>query len=492
MTPNQTGSKTIAVIGGGITGLAVAHRLTELDPRMAVTLFEASSRLGGVLETIRREGFLIEGGADNFITSVPFAVDLCRRIGFQDRLVETSPKYRGAFVVRRSRLRKIPEGFVVMAPSRCWPIIATPILSPWGKLRLAAEYFVPARAVDGDESLASFVTRRLGRETYERLVQPLIGGIYTGDPEKLSLQATMPRFCEMERSAGSLIRALWRQASENRSSGQRDGGARYSMFVAPRDGMSSLIEAIAARLPEGYVQVNSRVTSIRPTEDHKWLVSAQGGRSQTGRFDAVVVTTPAPVTATLMKDIDTQLTDQLLHIPHTSCAIVSLGYRRDQIGHPLDGFGFVVPRIENRRVLSASFASVKYPGRAPDGAVLVRVFLGGACQSELAEVPTADLQAIAAEELADLLDIRGNPMLAHVSRRPHAMPQYYVGHAERVAKIERQTALFPGLFLAGNAYRGVGIPSCIQDAERAADNVFRQKHASHTDVKLHATTKAHS
>ncbi len=241
MNATTARQKRVAVIGGGISGLATAHRLTELDPSVSVALLEQADRVGGVLQTKRQDGFMFEWGADNFITNVPWAVDLCRRIGFEDQLVETDEQHRGAFVVRKGKLHRIPQGFIIMAPSRVWPVVSTPILSPWGKLRMAGEFFVPRRKEEGDESLASFVIRRFGQQTYDRLVQPLIGGIYTGDPSRLSLQATMPRFREMEKGHGSLIRAVMRQAKKQPKADRNSSGGRYSMFVAPRDGISSLV-----------------------------------------------------------------------------------------------------------------------------------------------------------------------------------------------------------------------------------------------------------
>ena len=264
ITMNTAGEphRRVAVIGGGISGLATAHRLAELDPCISVTLFEQSDRLGGVLQTYREDGFLFEWGADNFITNVPWALDLCRRIGLAEQLLETDEQHRGAFVVRKGRLRRIPQGFIIMAPSRVWPVATTPILSPLGKLRMAAEFFVPPRRDDADESLASFVVRRFGRQTYERLVQPLIGGIYTGDPAQLSLLSTMPRFREMEKGHGSLIRAVMRQARHTTHADRHSSGGRYSMFVAPREGIGSLVEAIAHRLPPGSIQLGARVSAL--------------------------------------------------------------------------------------------------------------------------------------------------------------------------------------------------------------------------------------
>jgi protoporphyrinogen/coproporphyrinogen III oxidase len=476
MSELNPGKKRVAVIGGGISGLATAHRLYELDPNIDLQLYEASPRLGGSLQTERRDGFLLEWGADNFITQLPWGLDLCRRIGFEDQLVPTDSAHRQAFVVRRGRLHKIPEGFVIMAPSRIWPVITTPILSPLGKLRMAWEYFVPAYAEHEDESLASFVIRRFGRETYERLVQPLVGGIYTGDPERLSVQMTMPRFVDMEHQHGSLIRAVWAQAGRKRKQQAKgSSGARYSMFVAPRDGMDSLVAAIAARLPKDSIQLGRPVTSVALGPEGGWSIGIGGradGEVETITVDAVVLAVKALAASQLLARVEPTAADLLAGIPHASCSIVSLGYRRDQIAHRMDGFGFVVPLVENRKMLSGSFSSVKYPGRAPEGKVLIRAFIGGACQAELADLPDEELIAIARDEFGQLLGIRGEPLLVNVARQPHAMPQYYVGHKDRVKQIHESLGRLTGLYFAGNAYEGVGIPQCIHSGEQAAQHLI--------------------
>jgi len=467
LSPSKQGApppQRVAVIGGGITGLAAAHRLIELDSNLRVTLFEASDHLGGVLRTTSRDGFLLEAGADNFITTVPWALDLCRRIGFEDQLIPTNSGFRQVFVVCRGKPHHLPDGFVVMAPGKLWPILTTPILSPLGKLRLACERFVPSRRGTDDESLASFCKRRLGRETYERLVQPLVGGIYTGDPEKLSLRSTLPRFAEMEEQHGSLTRALGRQP---KTRGQTSG-ARYSMFVAPRDGMSSLIDAIAIRLPPDSVCRGARVQRIERTVNG-WKISVEETSRVPIEFDAVILATPAKTSANLMQALDKQIAAELSEIHHARCSIVSLGYSREQITHPLDGFGVVVPHIERRKILSASFSSIKYPGRAPDGHVLIRTFIGGDCQPELANLSDDDLLRTATDELRTLLNISGDPVMSHISCRRAAMPQYFVGHADRIASLRRNLVQHPGLLLAGNAYDGVGVPTCIRSGELAAE-----------------------
>lgn len=463
-------SPRVAVIGGGITGLAAAHRLRELDENIEVALLEAGAQLGGVLRTSRQDGYLIEHAADNFITNLPWAVDLCRRIGFDDQLTPTDERFRKAFVVHRGKLFPVPDGFALMAPARIWPVMTTPILSWRGKLRLAWEYFVPPKTEPGDESLESFAVRRLGRQAYERIVQPLVGGIYTADPQRLSLAATLPRFLEMEREHGGLIRGALRQGKTQKQSDRTSSGARYSLFVAPRDGMASLVDAIATRLPEDCIRWNTRVQELSRDDDSRWRLHLSG-EHETQTFDQLIVATPAPAAAKLLQSCDRQLAGLLAEIPYAGASVVCLGYRREQIEHPLNGFGFVVPAAAGRKILSASFSSIKYPGRAPQGRVLIRVFVGGALQPELVSLPDDELKEIARRELAELIGARGGPELCHVARWEGAMPQYHLGHPERVAQIESRTGELTGLEIAGNAYRGVGVPQCIRSGQQAAERV---------------------
>jgi oxygen-dependent protoporphyrinogen oxidase len=466
--------KSVAVIGGGISGLAAAHRLVELDAGLEVALLEATDRLGGVLETVRNDGFLIERSADNFITDPPWAVELCQRIGFGDQLIPTTTEERGALVVCRGQLERVPAGFMLMAPARLWPLMTTPVLSPWGKLRLLGEALVPRRRSDEDESLGSFARRRLGREVFERIVQPLVGGIYTADPEKLSVRATLPRFLEMERLHGSLVLAARRQdGAAEADTDNSTGGARYGMFVAPREGLSSMIAAVAARLPEGAVRLNCPVQSLTPAPNGSWQVrlAGPGATDESLTFAGLIVATPAPAAAQLCESFDPALAGELRRIQYAGTAIVTLAYRRDQIAHRLDGFGFVVPAIEKRRILAGSFASVKFAGRAPDDAVLVRVFIGGACQADLVELPDDELRALAIDELRSLVGTQGDPLLCDVTRWTGAMPQYHLGHCELISRIGQAASARPNFALAGNAYHGVGIPHCIRSGERAAETV---------------------
>jgi oxygen-dependent protoporphyrinogen oxidase len=466
----------VAVIGGGITGLAAAHRLRELDSSLKVTLLEASARLGGVLATQREGDYLIEQGPDMFITREPWALDLCRRIGLDSQLIGTNDTLRRALVVCRGKLHPVPEGFTMMAPSRIGPMLRTPLLSPLGKLRLGWEYLVRPRRATTDESLANFARRRFGSEAYDRLIQPLIGGIYTADPDKLSMQAAMPRFVEMEQKYGSLTKAMRTQQKQAKGkAGQQEqaaSGVRYQAFVAPREGIGSLVTAVAERLPTDCIELNSPVQSIAREPHGRWsIVTSAAGVSTTNRYDALILALPAPAAARLMQPVDTPLSTELAAIPYAGASVVILAYRRSEVEHPMDGFGAVVPHKEGRRIIAISFASNKFPGRAPDDQILLRVFVGGALQPELMQLDDQATLELVEQELRELLGVRGEPLLRQVARWDGKMPQYHLGHLDRVASIEQRASELAGLELAGNAYRGVGIPFCVHSGEEAAGRV---------------------
>lgn len=454
------------IIGGGLTGLVAAYRLTR-EPGVSVTLLEGKDRLGGAIWSQRRDGFLVEGGADSFITNKPWAVELCRELGLE--LIGTAEHPRKSFVLSRGRLAPVPDGFALMAPNRLGPLLSSPILSWKGKLRVLLDLVLPRRAESGDESLASFVRRRLGREALDRLVQPLVGGIYTADPNELSLAATLPQFLEMEREHGSLIRAALRK--RRKGAAEEASGARYGLFATPVGGMGSLISALAQALPAGTIRAGTPVRRVAAGEPGgaRWRVELLDGPPL--EADAVLVATEPHAAARLADGFDEDLAAKLRGIPHASSAIVCFGYRREQVAHPLDGFGVVIPAIEGRRILAASFTSVKLPSRAPEGSVLMRIFVGGAMQPELFELDDEAIVRLAREEIEPLLGIKGGPTLVEVSRHPRAMPQYTLGHRDRVAAIRDREARHSGFVLAGNAYDGVGVPDCVRAGNLAAIRV---------------------
>jgi protoporphyrinogen/coproporphyrinogen III oxidase len=456
----------IVVIGGGISGLAAAHRLLELSPTAQVTLVEASSRLGGTIRTDERDGFLLERGPDSFISEKPEAVALAKRLGLESRLMETNAKYRRSFIVRNGRLRPVPEGFQLMAPSRIWPFLTTDIFSFGGKVRMAADLILPRRTTNGvsDESLSSFVRRRLGREALERMAQPMVGGIYTADPETLSLRATLPRFLDMEREHRSLILAMLRKVRSQSGT----SGARYSLFLSFDRGMEVLVQALTKAIAGCKVQLNTRVAAV---EKHRgWKIKTD--KDEVIEADAICLAVPAYVAAELLSNVNQSIADKLNNIKYASTATINLAYRRAAIQHPLDGFGFVVPFIEKQSLIACSFSSVKFAGRAPDDHVLLRAFVGGALQSEMFELDNAAMLARVEKDLNELLGITEPPLFTEVSKWKNSMPQYEVGHLDRIEAIETKLAQLPNLTLAGNAYHGAGIPDCIRSGETAAENII--------------------
>jgi oxygen-dependent protoporphyrinogen oxidase len=464
----------VIVVGGGIAGLAAAHRLVErcreLGRPLALTLCEAAGRLGGTIRTERSgEGFLIEAGPDSFISEKPWALALVERIGLGPRLRLTDDRYRRTYVARGRRLYPLPDGFLLLAPVRIAPFVASPLFSWRGKLRMALDLVLPRRHGDDDESLASFVTRRLGREALERVAEPLVAGIYTAVPERLSLAATMPRFLALERQHRSLILGLRRSVAAREAQGA--SGPRWSLFVTLAGGMGELVEALAARLPVGSVRLSAAVAAVTAGNGaERWQVRLDDGTVLPA--DGVILAGEAPRMAPILRERDPELARLLAGIRYASSATVTFGYPRAAIRHPLDGFGFVVPRSEGRAVLACTFASVKYSARAPEGSALLRAFLGGARADAILEHDDAGLARLAEGELAGLLGIEGAPSLTRVARQPAAMPQYDVGHLGRVAAMEARLTGWPGVALAGSAYRGVGIPDCIRSGEDAAGRVL--------------------
>lgn len=494
--------KRVVIIGGGITGLAAAHRLVERSSesgkQVDLTILEAGSRVGGIVQTRERDGFLLERGPDSFISEKPAALALVKRLDLESRLIETNQHYRRSLIVRDGQLLRVPEGFQLLAPSRWWPFLKSDIFSWPGKARMALDLLLPRRALNGDsadESLAGFVRRRLGTEALERMAQPMVGGIYTADPERLSLLATMPRFLEMEREHRSLIRALRKQNSRTVSkdaqseSSTGTSGARYSLFLSFDRGMQVLTDTLAKRISsfgsrlstgagQTAIRVNNAIESIRLEEEvsdgerpRKWKLTTRD--NETLFADALCVALPAYISSRLLATVDPELASELDQITYASSATINFGFRREDIPHPLDSFGFVVPFIEKRSLIACTFSSVKFADRAPAGHVLLRAFVGGALQPELLELDEDKLLARVLCDLRDLLGIERAPLFTEVTKWERSMPQYHVGHLERVKRIEARLANLPGLFLAGNAYAGLGIPDCIRSGEAAADRIYK-------------------
>jgi protoporphyrinogen/coproporphyrinogen III oxidase len=468
----------VAVLGGGITGLAAAYRLRELaaahEIPLETILLESSGRTGGALETISAGGYVIETGADSILSEKPSALRLVKRLGLEADIIGTQERFRRTYVVHDGKLVPIPDGFSLLAPTLLRPVLRSGLFSPLGKLRILAEPLIPRRRRHQDESLAAFVRRRLGRQVLERIAQPLAGGIYTADPAMLSVAATMPRFVEMERRHGSLIRGL-KVASRSNRAAREASGARWSLFISFTRGVAQLTDALAIRLGNS-IRCRAHVTGLErqtPAERPRrraWRLRLEDDLSV--EADALVCTLPAYAAAVLLRPYNEKLAAMLDEIEYASAATVNMAFRETDFTGAPPSFGFVVPAIERRKIIAGSFSSLKYSGRAPHGMVLARVFLGGALQKDMMALDDNELRAAAAEEFAALLGVKALPALTHLRRWPRSMPQYAVGHLQRAAAIEQEAASLPCLALAGAFLRGVGIPDCVQGGESAAEAIF--------------------
>ncbi len=484
-------AKKVVIIGGGISGLTAAFSLSQLSSEnpIEIALFEASPRFGSVIQTEIVEQCQIEFGPDSMLTAKPWGVNLMKSLGMENEIVETDAANRRAFIAGKDSLYPMPEGFRLIAPASLTALAASPCLSVKGKLRALCEPFLPRHESmsngqlpdDFDESLTSFVTRRLGREALERLAQPLFSGIYTADPDTLSIRATMPQFLEYEAQYGSVIRGL--QASAK--NGSRTEAVRYSMFVAPQRGMGSLVDALVDQLKR-----NKNVSLHTEKPVSQLIFNESKKRWQVGlvdqsilEADAVILCLPAYGAAKLLKEIDSQLSELLSTIEYASSAVINFIVERDRVLHALDGFGFVVPADMKKNILAGSFSTVKFKNRAPKDLTVLRAFVGGALFPEMMELSDAQMRERAFEDMSLYLSItspsRGLPYReAIVSRWKDSMPQYKVGHRNTVNQIERRVSALSGAFICGAAYEGVGIPDCIQNANKTAEAVHRSLFAT--------------
>ena len=465
-------SVRVAVLGAGITGLSAAYRLARLKPDWKINLYDRNNRVGGVLSTDHIDGFQIEQSADNFITTVPWGLELCRELGLVDELVQTNPDYRRTYVVRKGKLHLMPDGFMMMAPTKLWPMAVTPLLSPLGKLRAGLELFIPARRDEKDESMANFVRRRLGKEIFERLVEPLVSGVYAADMEKLSVLATLPRFRDMEKQYGSLIWAMQRQLRENRAAHlSEQSGARYSMFVTLKKGLSFLCETLASHLNNETFLLGKTVKKLerfRLDNEDRYVWKLTDSSGQTKEYDAVICSLPSHESAKLLRNVFPNLASELAGIEHQGTAIATFAFNSTDLKQQVRGMGFVVPTIERNPILAGSFSSLKYEHRAPEGKLLVRLFAGGARAPELPLMEDEKLVPMLLTEMRKILKIEGEPQLTTVSHWPQTMPQYHVGHLDLVEGIEKQIESIADFAISGNSFHGVGIPNCSRSGQKAA------------------------
>lgn len=457
-------SPHIVVVGGGISGMSAAYELSRAAhdgaSPVSVTLIEREARLGGKVVTERTGPFVIEGGPDSFMAQKPWAAELAREIGLGDELMVASPMRRTTWVLIRGRPQPLPEGMLLIVPTRIAPFAFSPLISPLGKIRMAFDLFVPARRDDGDETLADFIRRRLGNEALDRLAEPILSGIHSAECERQSIMATFPRFRELEKRYGSLICGM---LAARRSA--PPSSAHQSPFMTLRSGMGALVERLEQRLT-ARILTGRQATALTydPTAARPYRLRLDDGAALDA--DAVILATPSYAAADLVSEAFPMLAQALRSIRYVSTATISLVYRRNEVGTPLDGYGLVIPRSEQTWINACTLSSVKFRHRAPDDYLLLRCFVGGSRRPELLARDDDDLLHLAQSDLRTILGITAAPLLTRVYRWHNGNPQYDVGHLERIAALEARCP--DGLLLAGAAYRGVGVPDCIKQGREAA------------------------
>lgn len=480
----------VAIIGGGVAGLAAAYELEKNG--VAYTLFEASPRLGGVISSEIVDGAVLELGPDSFLTEKPQAADLCRELGLADQLVGSNDEARKTFIVVKNRLIAMPDGLMFLIPTKLIPTVMTSLFS-WGtKIRMGLELLHPPRKTDGsDESVADLVRRHYGPEAVDRLADPLLSGIYGGDSSQLSAQTVLPKLVEMEQEYGSLTRgmlaghrkmraAMKKRAKEAAAAAAQPGSTSgpaakpapaRTIFTTLKGGMCQLTEAITAKLNPTSIRLNTPVTSLEPISDG-WLVKTGESEAATQQFDSVIIATQAWAAGRMLEKVDPELAADLIGVAYSSSVTVNLVYKDSEINLP-EGFGFLVPASEGRAMLACTFVHRKFLGRTPPHQAVLRAFLGGMRGESLLAESDANLIATVRRELADILHLTAIPITTRVTRWRRSMAQYSVGHNDRKARIAAHVTKLKGLYLAGNAYDGIGISDCIRLGRKAASEIAK-------------------
>ena len=459
--------KRIAIVGGGISGLSAAYYLAKAGHDC--TLIEAQPRLGGVIQTEQVDGCVIEGGPDSFIAQKPWAMDLIRELGIEDQVIGSNDHLRKTFVLRGGRLIPLPDGVQFMAPTKLMPMVTTPLLGFRAKAKMAMEWFRRPVEVSRDRSVAEFVKEHYGSEVNEYLAQPMLAGVYGGSPEKLSVNSVLPRFVELEKRYGSVGRGLLRAMSRSQSgkiAGGPNSGPR-SLFLSLRGGMQQLTDTLSGRL-EGRVRVVTAAVNTIAGKSGAFQLKAGG---DTISADEVVLATRAYQAAELLQQIDSRLADLLAGIPYTSSVTVNLLYPRPPFEHKLEGFGFLIPRAEQRLLTACTWVNTKFPHRTTADRAVLRSFLSGREAEQASSSTDAEVADQAHQELSQLMHFRTEPATQRVHRWERAMAQYEVGHQKRIEEVESRLASLPGLHLSGNAFAGIGIPDCIRRSKMVAESI---------------------
>jgi oxygen-dependent protoporphyrinogen oxidase len=490
----------VAIVGGGIAGLSTAWYLQKAN--IPYVLLEGGERWGGKLLSEQvvlpgGERFVVEGGPDSFITQKPWGAALARELGLGERLIGTNPRQHKTYVLDGGRPKPLPDGVMMIVPTEFKPFIFSSLISPWGKLRMGMELFIPPRKDQGDETLAQFVNRRLGSECLDKIAEPLMSGIYNADADEQSLLATFPRFRELESKYGSVTKGMLagKQARKNAAAGGQAAGGRpagqptpgvtpsaattggattgagaagmkpLSAFVSLPGGIEEMATTLAARLT-GEMRLHTTVEAVEP-QGKAYILHLAGGERLAAC--AVVLATPAFASAELVKPFAPTAAGMLQNIRYVSTGTISLAYRSAEAPNPLNGYGLVVPASAKRPINAVTISSVKFEQRAPEGYLLLRAFFGGSRSPQSMELDDDALLSTVLHELDQQLGIRAAPLFHRIYRWRRSNPQYDVGHLQRVAAIEAD--LPQGLYVTGSPFRGVGIPDCVKQAQETAERI---------------------
>ena len=467
----------IVIVGGGIAGLAAAVHLKAgakaHGKTVDVLLLEKASRIGGKFITEKIGPFTIEGGPDSFLPEKIWTVNLARHLGLESEMLPTNDQFKGTYLYSKNQLHALPEGVMLMVPTMFWPMAKASLISWPGKLRMGMEMFIPKRKNPAGESLAEFVTRRLGRECLEKIAEPLVAGIHTSNPDNMSVLATFPRFVQMEQKSGSLILGMLSAMRKRPPGGppSKPGSPKMTFFMSFKNGMQTLSQACAEYLGKDSIRLGAGVKVVEPKGKGYAVILANG---ETIEADHVMLGTASFDSAEMIKGIDGNLAAQLNKIDWSTSATVSIAFRKQDVKVPLKGFGFIVPRVEGRRINAATYSSIKWSYRAPDDHILIRGFVGGGHHEELAnELDDAGMVKTVLEELDAIVGIKADAQLSKVYRWIKGMPKYTVGHLDRVALIDRFLAMHPGLHLIGCSYKGIGIGDCVHEAQISAERILK-------------------
>jgi protoporphyrinogen/coproporphyrinogen III oxidase len=459
--------KRIAIIGGGISGLSAAYYLSKAGHDC--TLIESEKQLGGVMRTERLHDCVIEAGPDSFLSQKPWALELIRELGIEVQLIGSNDHLRRTYVVRNGKLVPLPEGMQFLMPTKIAPILTTPLLSLGAKARMGLEYFRKPSATRADRSVADFVIDHYGREVNEYLAQPMVSGVYGGSPERLSINAVMPKIVELERRYGSVTRGVLASQSEaSEANGHPTGsGAPQTVFVSLKNGMQQLVDTLLTRM-QGEIRIVIGTAEKIEGAKGNYRIALNGDAIEA---DEVVLATPAYRAGELLRGRDEKLTELLESIPYHSAIIVALIYSRPEFDHPLNGFGFVVPRAEKQVLTACTWVNTKFPHRAAQNRALLRAFFGTHAADQMVSLPDEYVQTFAHNDLRRLMHYNATPIGSRVQRWDRTMPQYEVGHLARQQEIDERLRQQQGLWLTGNSYAGIGIPDCIHRSQQVATQI---------------------